>query len=93
VLVVLGWSERKQLLDKDVYNDKNQDIRKIPPLRNTEIQPAKDRWGPPGSHLTSPHEGRQKGHRRGGPSAHTRWRGVRFVDRYEAVWKVEKNAS
>jgi sporulation protein YlmC with PRC-barrel domain len=28
-LVVLGWSVKKQLLDKDVYNDKNQEIGDI----------------------------------------------------------------
>jgi sporulation protein YlmC with PRC-barrel domain len=28
-LVVLGWSAKEQLLDKDVYNDKNQDIGDI----------------------------------------------------------------
>jgi sporulation protein YlmC with PRC-barrel domain len=28
-LVVLGWSAKRQLLGKDVYNDKNQDIGDI----------------------------------------------------------------
>jgi sporulation protein YlmC with PRC-barrel domain len=28
-VVVLGWSAKRQLLDKDVYNDKNQDIGEI----------------------------------------------------------------
>ena len=28
-LVVVGWSAKKQLLDKDVYNDKNQEIGEI----------------------------------------------------------------
>jgi sporulation protein YlmC with PRC-barrel domain len=28
-LVVLGWSAKRQLLDKDVYNDKNEDIGEI----------------------------------------------------------------
>lgn len=28
-LVVLGWSAKRQLLDKDVYNDKNEEIGEI----------------------------------------------------------------
>jgi sporulation protein YlmC with PRC-barrel domain len=28
-VVVLGWSAKRQLLDKDVYNDKNQEIGEI----------------------------------------------------------------
>jgi PRC-barrel domain len=28
-LVVLGWSAKRDLLDKDVYNDKNEDIGEV----------------------------------------------------------------
>jgi sporulation protein YlmC with PRC-barrel domain len=37
-VVVLGWSAKRQLLDKDVYNDKNQDIGEI---KDVIISPKK----------------------------------------------------